>query len=115
MSKNNNVTLIGNLGTDPTFVENDDKLFAAFSLATADSFLDEGSNTWQTRSPVWHNVLVFKPDLVERLHEFNKGARVEVRGSLSYRPFEVARENKPPVKKMEASIIAHVIQPRPLS
>jgi len=114
MAYNNNVILTGNLGSDPTYVEKGDKLFAAFSLATTDSYLDKESATWQTKAPAWHNILVFKETLVERSRDFAKGARVQIKGSLSYRPFEVPRNGKSPLRKMEASIIAHSIEAKPL-
>ena len=112
MAQNNTVKLIGNLGDKVRVVEKDDKMFSAFSLATHDSYKDKEGN-YQQKAAIWHNVLVFNPKLVELSKTFEKGARIEVNGSLSYRPFKFKENGKPRVKH-EASVIAQSIDPAPL-
>ncbi len=111
---NNKVTLIGHLGGDPAIIEKDDKLFAAFSMATTESYKDKEDN-WQNKEPVWHRIICFSNNTVELARAFKKGARVEVTGALSYRPFEIKQRGKKPVKKQEATVIAYNVEARPLS
>lgn len=111
-NSNNKVTLIGNLGGDVKVIEGE-KLFAAFSMATQDSYQDENKQ-WVQKDSVWHRIIVFSPALVEKIKDYKKGNRVEINGSLSYRPFEVNDGGDKPIKKQEATIIAHAVEARPL-
>ena len=113
MAYNNTVILTGNLGSPASEHEKDDRLFTAFSLATKDSYQNK-EGEWQQKQTVWHRVLAFNPTVVELSKSFKKGARLEVTGSLSYRPFELGGKGKKKITKYEASIIAHKIEARPL-
>jgi len=114
MTLNNNVILIGNLGDVAKIHKMEDRLFATFSIATHESYKNDDDEYVQ-KAPIWHNVLVFKPDVVELCKTFEKGARVEVSGSLSYRPFSHKIKRGKTVNKQEASIIAYKIEPKPLA
>ena len=113
MAYNQTVTLIGNLGDEAQIIEQDGKQFAAFSIATTDSYLDQNEQ-WQQKSPVWHRVLSFNPYVIEKVKRLMKGTRLEIVGSLSYRPFETMLEDGRVVKKMEATIIAGKADLKPL-
>lgn len=113
MAYNNTVKLIGNMGSEARLIENEGKLFAAFSLATTDSYKDD-KEQWHDQETIWHDILVFNPRVVEQVKALKKGTRLEVAGSLSYRPFETASEDGKPIKKKEASIIGHKLELRPL-
>lgn len=113
MALNNVVILTGNLGGEARILDNNGKLFAAFSIATQDSYKDENEE-YQQKESVWHNVLVFSPKLVELSKAFKKGSRLEVTGSLSYREFAHKPKGGKTIKKREASIIARKIEPKPL-
>lgn len=110
MSKNNNVTLTGNLGGDPKHFQSGDKTFIAFSLATQDRYLDKDEN-WQNKDTVWHQCLAFNYSLVEAAEKLKKGMRIKVTGSLSYRSFSALLEDDKTIRKQEASIIAETITP----
>lgn len=114
MPTNNQVILTGNIDKEPRIYDKDGKLFAAFSIATKDTYKDK-NDEWRDKGTVWHNVLVFKPDVVEMAKEFKKGARLEVTGSISYREFSQKVKGGKAVKKREASIIAYKIEPKPLA
>lgn len=113
MDKNNSVKLIGNMGSEARTTEKDGKLMAAFSLATTDSYIDD-KGEWQKKQTVWHNVLVFNKAAIAIVESFKKGARIEVEGSISYRPFEIQLEEGKTITKQEASIIADLIKPAAL-
>ena len=113
MSKNNNVELTGNLGAKARIITNTKAPFAAFSIATKDSYKDKEGN-WKDKEAVWHDVISFKPKLIEQLKEIETKDRVKVTGFLTYRFFEAAEEGDKTVKKRVASIVAEKIEPAPL-
>lgn len=114
MTTNNQVILTGNLGNEAKVHEKNDKLFASFSLATHESYKND-QGEYVNKAPIWHNLLVFKPDTVQLAKAFKKGTRLQVTGSLSYREFTHKPSKGKAVKKREASIIAYSIEPKPLA
>lgn len=116
MALNNSVTLVGNITSEARIHEKNDKLFAAFSIATKDSYKDKASDEWKDKATEFHSVLVFKPETVQLMKSFKKGARLQVEGSISYRDFEIkVKGQAKPIKKKEATIIAHKVEPKPLA
>jgi len=114
MSRSNEITLIGYTGTDAeVFQDRNNKLFAAFSLATHDSYKDK-QGEWRQRKAVWHRILTFSPSLIEKMKDIKKGTRVEVGGSMSYKPLPVKLDNEKNIKVRIASVIARSITPKPL-
>ena len=109
MAINNTVILTGNLGIDPKIITNNDKNFVALSICTTDTY--EKSGQWHKKAPIWHNVLVFDKEAQTYAKDHKKGDRLQIQGSLSYRP--IKGENGYDI--MEASIIATHIKPAPLS
>lgn len=118
MAINNSVTLIGNMGSDAEIIETENTTFAAVSIATTDSYKDENGE-WQELATVWHNILAFNPKLIAALKSLKKGARLEITGSLSYRPRKVMTHDDEGVVKefnlMETSIVARKIEQAPLA
>ena len=113
MAYNNTATLTGNIGSEAKIINKDDKTFATFSLATTDSYKNE-QEEWVKKDSIWHNIVVFDPQLVEQVKSFKKGARLKIIGAISYRPFETQLEDGRSVKKNEASIVAGKIEMAPL-
>lgn len=113
MAINNIVTLIGNMGSEADIIDTDNTTFAAVSIATTDSYKDDNGD-WQELATIWHNVLTFNPKLIEVLKSLKTGSRLEITGSLSYRPYKVMIDDKE-ITKYEASIIARKIEQAPLS
>jgi single-strand DNA-binding protein len=113
MAINNTVKLIGYTGSEVKILESGGEKFAAFSLATTDSYKDKETEEWKEKKSIWHNLVAFNPKLVAQLESYKTGTRLEVTGSLSYREFEVQHEGKT-IKKKEASIIAHKVEQAPL-
>lgn len=110
---NNEVTLIGNLGAKPKLLQTEDKLFATFSLATQDRYLNK-DNEWVNKQSIWHRVMTFPKSLVDICEKLDKGMRIKIKGSLSYRSFDALLEDQTTVKKQEATIIASHIEQAPL-
>ncbi len=109
MAYNCKIELNGNLGEDAKIIEKDGKSFVALRVATTDSYpKTEGENTvWvNSNTTLWHDVLVFNPNAVTVAQELKKGERVEIIGSLSYRPFK--DENG--YTKHQASVIGNFIR-----
>ena len=113
MAINNTIKLIGTTGSEVKVIENEGKTFAAFSLATTDSYKDKATEEWKDKETIWHDVIVFNPKVIEQLKAFKKGTRLEIVGSLSYRDFKVQDEGKVITKK-EAKIIANKVEQAPL-
>lgn len=113
MAINNTVILTGNMGGEARIIESDGNRFAAFSLATTDSYKDDNGE-WQEKETVWHNILVFSPKTIEEVKSFKKGTRLTVTGPLYYRPFEVINGNGESITKKEASVVTAKIELAPL-
>lgn len=115
MAINNTVTLTGNMGSEAHLYETDKdgREFAALSLATTDSYQDDEGN-WHEKETVWHNVLAFNPKVIAMLKGMKKGTRIQVEGSLSYRPYDVQDGDNKIITKKEASIIARKVEMTPL-
>ena len=109
MAYNCKVELNGNLGADAKTIEKNGKTFVALRVATKDSYpKKEGDKTiWaDSKETLWHDVLVFSPNVVNIAKSLKKGDRVEITGSISYREFK--DENG--YKQQQASIIAGYIR-----
>jgi len=108
MAYNCKIELNGNLGADPKIIEKEEKTFVALSVATTDSYpKKEGDKTvWEnSKTTLWHDVLIFRPTAIEVVKKLKKGDRVDVIGSLSYRSFK--DENG--INRKQASIIGGFI------
>ena len=114
MAINNTVQLIGNTGSEVKVIEMEGgKNFAAFSIATADSYQDRETDEWKDKETIWHEVIAFSPKVIEQLKSFKKGTRLKVIGSLSYRDFRILEEGKEITKK-EARVITNTVEQAPL-
>lgn len=113
MALNNFVTLIGNIGSEARILESEETTFAAVSLATADSYKD-AQGQWQSKDTIWHSLLIFNPRVIEQLKALKKGTRIQVIGSLSYRPFDVLTGDGEAITKKEAAIIVSKLEIMPL-
>lgn len=95
MARNNQVTLIGNLGKDPEIHKTAaGEEYAIFSLSTTDSYYDERTKEWKDKDSVWHSVFAFGREVRGYARTFKKGNRVKVTGSLSYRTTETLIEGE---------------------
>jgi single-strand DNA-binding protein len=83
----NNVTLTGFLGGDSdTRTTKTDTNFAAFSLATKNSWKDRATGEWVSRTE-WHRAVVFGR-LTTLAATLKKGDHVQIQGQLRTREFE---------------------------
>lgn len=122
MAINNTVELIGNMSKNGVrIIQTEESKFAAFSLATTDSYKDENSNEWINKETIWHDVIAFHPTIIEVLKGLNSKARIKIIGTLSYKTFPVEidiEENGQPttkvINKKEASIIVRKVEQAPL-
>lgn len=113
MSKNNEVKLTGNFVKEARIIEKDAKEFAAFSLATTDSYKDDEG--WHDKEPVFHNnVIAFNKIAMGVAKSLKAGSRVEINGSISYRRKEHEGKNRTKIITNEATIIAETIEQKPL-
>ena len=115
MAINNQITLIGNMGSEVSIQTSnkDGKEFAAVSLATTDSYQNDAGQ-WIEKETIWHNVVAFSPAVIAILKNLKKGSRIKVEGSLSYRPYDVQDGDGVIITKKEASVIARRVEQVPL-
>lgn len=82
----NEVTLIGNLGTDPdTKTFPDGGYLVRLNIATNRNYKNR-EGEWQTDTE-WHSVTV-RGAVAERAQKLSKGARIMVRGSIQSRKYQ---------------------------
>lgn len=113
MARNFIATLTGNMGSEARIIEKEDKTFAAFSLATADSYKDK-NDEWQPNETEWHNILVFNPKLIEMVKSLKKGTRLSITASCYYRSFDVVDGEGQVITKKEISFVPREIEIAPL-
>lgn len=110
MSRNNKVELNGFLGSDPKTITKDGKNFIVLNVATTDSYPvaneKTGEITWKDKETVWHDVIVFRATTAQFAKELRKGDKVEISGTLSYRPFEDTEGNT----RKQATVIGTYIE-----
>ena len=88
----NNVTLIGNLGSDPEIRQSAYGAVANLSVATTKKWKDRKSNEWQEHTE-WHRVVAFGYAAESAEKFMRKGDQVYVAGSLQTRKWQ-DREGK---------------------
>lgn len=110
MSKNNKIELNGFLGADPKMLTKEGDNFVVLNVATTDSYPvtneKTGETTWKDKETVWHDVIVFRPLTIQYTKDLKKGDKIEISGSISYRPFKDAEGNT----RRQATIIATHIE-----
>jgi single-strand DNA-binding protein len=99
----NNVTLTGFLGGDAdTRTTKNDTNFAAFSLATKNSWKDRATGEWASRTE-WHRAVVFGR-LTTLAATLKKGDHVQIQGQLRTREY-VKDEAKKAVTEIRVTSI----------
>lgn len=88
----NEVTLIGNVGSNPKSRTTGGTVVADFSLATNRNYKDKDGE-WQ-QDTEWHNIVCWR-DLADRvINSVEKGKLVYVKGRLHYNTWEDKDGNK---------------------
>ena len=104
----NNVTLTGFLGGDAdTRTTKNDTNFAAFSLATKNSWKDRATGEWVSRTE-WHRAVVFGR-LTALAATLKKGDHVQIQGQLRTREY-VKDEAKKAVTEIRVTSILKLDQ-----
>ena len=83
----NSVTLLGRVGVEPVLRGTSDHPVVAFSLATNIQYRPGGAGSGNelVKKTDWHNIVVFKPNLRESVHNYvTKGSRLMVQGRIMY-------------------------------
>lgn len=108
MSFNNKVQLSGFLGQDPKEIDKNNNNFTVLQVATTDSYpVKQDSETkWEDKETIWHDVFIFRPAVSKIAKDLKKGDKVELSGSLSYRPFK----DEKGISRKQATIVANFIE-----
>lgn len=85
----NKVTLIGNLGADPTVsVTQSGAKIVNLRVATSDSWKDKATGERKERTE-WHRVVIFNTQLADTAERYlRKGSKVYLEGSLQTRQWK---------------------------
>jgi single-strand DNA-binding protein len=85
----NKVTLLGNLGADPTVsVLPSGSKIVNLRVATSDSWKDKATGERKERTE-WHRVVIFNPQLADTAERYlRKGSKVYLEGSLQTRQWK---------------------------
>jgi single-strand DNA-binding protein len=100
----NQVTLIGNLGSDPKFFGNGENPGARFDLATNETF---GSGDERNQRTDWHRVICWG-GLASSAKHLSKGDKVALAGKLRSNDFEDDDGTKRRVIEVHASSIEFI-------
>lgn len=115
MANNFTAILTGNMGSEARIITKEDgSTFAAFSLATTDSYKDE-KDSWHEKETQWHNILVFNPRLIKLVQSLKKGTRLHIEASGYYRNFDVVDGTGEVITKKEIAFVPYVIDMAPLA
>ena len=104
----NRVTLIGNLGKDPTLAKTGSgKSVSNFSLATSESYVRlEGEKVTNTE---WHNIVAFGGTADACAKILRKGDKAAVEGRITTRSYDDKDGNKRYVTEVIASNVEFLI------
>lgn len=105
MSYDATVTLTGNMVDRAEKIQGENKLFAVFSMATTDSYKNKDGE-WQNKETQFHDIIVFSPKVIEQVLLYQKGQRIKVTGSLTYKSREVFDKTGKPFEIKQAQIVA---------
>jgi single-stranded DNA-binding protein len=101
MTTNCKIELFGTVSRPPKLVAKNDMKFLVLSVATRDSFVDE-INGKNKEKVLYHDIIAFNSDVISTLKSLQKGEKLYLTGTLSYKPIE-ANDG---FKKPQASIVA---------
>lgn len=114
---NNTVTLIDNTGSkvEVKTSPKTGKRYAEVSLYTSERYReDPNSDNWQSTEAVIHKVVAFDPRIIATLETFVAGARIKVKGPISYREHNVTFENGEQGTIKSARVVIKEVQPAAL-
>lgn len=112
MATNFIAELTGHMGSEARIIEEGGRAFAAFSLATTDSYKKD--DEWHDKETQWHSILVFNPTVIENVKVLKKGSRIKMKATCYYRAFDVADGNGQVITKREISFVPTSIELAPL-
>lgn len=89
MASLNKVTLIGNIGKDPSIKQTaNGKRLATFSLACSENWKDKSTKETKTKTE-WVNIVIYNENIVNVIEKFTtKGSKIYIEGSLQTRKYE---------------------------
>jgi single-stranded DNA-binding protein len=110
---NNTVELIGYPSKTPIHIESGENPFLAIGIATQESYKDQ-NDEWQQRKAIFHDVLVFKEDMIEQYKELTTKDRLKITGYLNYEFIKARTLDDKETTFKKASVIAKKIEAVPI-
>ena len=102
MEIRNFVMLVGNMGADPKVNETRGGKVARFSLATSESYYENGKPANRTE---WHNIVAWGANADKVSERCTKGTPVTIVGRLTSRSYEDANN----VKRYITEVVANEV------
>lgn len=106
---NNTVELTGYPSKAPIHIQSTENPFLAIGIATQESYKDL-NDEWQQHKAIFHDVLVFKEDLIEQYKELTTKDRLKITGYLNYEFIKAQTLEGKETTFKKASIIAKTIE-----
>ena len=89
----NTVKLVGNLGSDPEFIEfGNDNSLARFRVATDESYKSK-EGEWLNKT-TWHNIVAWGPRAKRCKEQLKKGSKIILKGKLRNDNYETKEGEK---------------------
>lgn len=111
---NNTVELLGYPAKEPQYIEKGKKPFLAFGFATQESYRDD-NNEWQQTKPIFHDIIAFKEDFIEKNKELTTKDRLKITGSLNYEFIKAQTKEGKEASFKKATVIAKKIESAPFT
>jgi single-strand DNA-binding protein len=102
MEIRNFVMLVGNMGADPKVNETRGGKVARFSLATSESYFENGKPASRTE---WHNIVAWGANADKVSERCSKGMHITIVGRLTSRSYEDANN----VKRYITEVVANEV------
>ena len=84
----NKAQLIGHLGSDPKIINTEKGKFAAFSIATTETWKDKQTGEKKEHTD-WHNIVVSSNGMADIVEKYlHKGSQVYIEGRLRTRTYD---------------------------
>lgn len=113
MDYNNTAIVTGYPTREAKIINKAGKLYAAFGLATQDSYLDK-DQTWRKYKPEFHEVLISNQKLIETSKSLTTKDRIRITGSINYKTVKTSSDTGKERSFKQATIFARKLEPAPL-
>lgn len=106
---NNTIELTGYPTREAQYIDKTKTPFLAFGFATQESYKDQNEQ-WQQTKPAFHDIILFKEDLIERNKDLTTKDRLKITGCLNYEFIKAQTQDGKEATFKKATVIAKKIE-----